>query len=84
MSGRTPEATPVVRTALRSRVPVYLTVAPFLASQGATIALKAFSSSPPQVPMTVTLLPVPPDPLGLEQAANDHRRDSGDRGGAAP
>src|SRR5262245_32273089 len=68
-SGSTPEATPVVRTALRSRVPVYLTVLPVSCSHGATICLKAASSSPPQVPITVTLPPVPPEPLGLEQAA---------------
>ncbi len=45
-------------------MPVYFTVAPVCASHGATIEWKAFSSSPPHVPMTVTDWPVrspPPD-----------------------
>src|SRR5690349_14438665 len=69
-SGRTPEATPVVRIWLMSRVPVYLTLLPVCCSQGATIARKFFCSSPPHVPMTLTVLPLPPLLLGLEHAAN--------------
>src|SRR4029079_603828 len=68
-SGRTPDATPVVRIWLMSRVPVYLTVLPVSFSQGATMALKFFSSSPPHVPITLTGLPLPLLVL-LEQAAN--------------
>ena len=40
-----------------SRVPVYLTLLPVWVSHGSTIARKAFCSSPPQVPITVTDLP---------------------------
>jgi hypothetical protein len=57
-SGSTPEATPVVRTVLMSRVPVYLTFAPVRCSHGSTIFRNAVCSSPPQVPMTVTSLPL--------------------------
>src|SRR4029450_450942 len=68
-SGRTPDATPVVRIWLMSRVPVYLTVLPVSFSQGPTMALKFFSSTPPHVPMTLTVLALPLLVL-LEQAAN--------------
>src|SRR5215467_1401731 len=72
-SGSTPEATPVVRTVLMSRVPVYFTLAPVCCSHGATICRKAFCSSPPHVPMTLTVLPwrsllLDDDPPPLEQA----------------
>ena len=59
-----PEATPVVRTALMSRVPVYLTLAPVWASQGATIARNESCSAPVHVPMTETSPPIWPPPLG--------------------
>ena len=52
-----PEATPVVRTVLMSRVPVYLTSTPVAASNGATIARNESCSEPPHVPMTVTTPP---------------------------
>src|SRR5262249_8334986 len=64
-SGRTPEATPVVSTVLMSRVPVYFTLAPVCCSQGATIFRNAACSSPPQVPITVTVLPLR-SPLSLD------------------
>src|SRR3989442_6778233 len=50
-----------------SRVPVYLTLLPVWSSHGLTIARKAFCSSPPHVPMTVTDLPLV---LELPHAAN--------------
>src|SRR5664279_2807765 len=68
-SGRTPDATPVVRTVLRSRVPVYFTVAPVWVSHGLTMAMKASCSVPPQVPMTVTDWPAR-DPPAADAAAD--------------
>src|SRR5947208_3106968 len=56
-----PDATPVVRIALMSRVPVYATLIPVFSSNGLTIARNDSCSEPPQVPMTVTL-PLPPAP----------------------
>src|SRR5262245_46069361 len=56
-----------------SRVPVYFTFAPVCCSHGWTIFRKAVCSSPPQVPITVTVLPLRsvsfPDELLLEQPA---------------
>src|SRR5664279_5960700 len=69
-SGRTPDATPVVRTVFRSRVPVYFTVAPVWVSQGLTMAMKASCSAAPQVPMTVTDLPAR-DPPAADAAEQD-------------
>src|SRR5262249_27413084 len=73
-SGSTPDATPVVNTVLISRVPVYFTFAPVCCSHGATMLKNAFCSSPPQVPITVTVLPLrlfssPPELPPLEQPA---------------
>src|SRR5215510_11848877 len=78
-SGNTPEATPVVNTVLISRVPVYFTFAPVCCSHGATIFKNAACSSPPHVPITVTVLPLrlfssPPPPPPLEQPAAASRR----------
>ena len=53
-----PEATPVVRTALMSRVPVYLTLTPVDCSNGATIAMNESCSEPVHVPMTETSPPI--------------------------
>jgi hypothetical protein len=52
-----PEATPVDRTVLMSRVPVYWTSMPVAASNGATIARNDSCSEPPHVPITVTVPP---------------------------
>src|SRR5664279_2931938 len=68
-SGRTPDATPVVRTVLRSRVPVYFTVAPVWVSHGLTMAMKASCSVPPQVPITVTDWPAR-DPAAADAAGD--------------
>src|SRR5690606_2354184 len=78
-SGRTPEATPVVRTVLMSRVPVYLTVAPVCSSHGLTISRKASCSLPPHVPITVTVAPrmsslSPPPPPSPPQAVATRAR----------
>src|SRR5664280_731891 len=70
-SGRTPDATPVVRTVFRSRVPVYFTVAPVWVSQGLTMAMKASCSAAPQVPMTVTDWPARDPPAAADAAADD-------------
>ena len=60
-----PDWTPVVRTAFRSRVPVYWTLMPVESSNGLTIARNESCSDPPHVPMTVTEPPTwPPLPAG--------------------
>ena len=48
----------MVSTVLMSRVPVYFTFAPVCCSQGSTILRNAVCSSPPQVPITLTVLPL--------------------------
>jgi hypothetical protein len=71
ISGGLPASSRVVRTAVKSRVPVKFIFAPVACSQGAIIALKLSNSELPQIPRTSTVLPAGSGANGEAEAAGD-------------